>query len=569
MAEKLLQTRIVLKHDTLENWNKDTAVILKEGEIALAKVETNEKDPISGKLVKVPTYLIKVGDGSKKFSELNWVAAPAADVYDWAKKSEAEFTTWVKGLIDVSDIDLTNYVTTTSFAEYKTQVTEALDGKQAAGDYATKSEAQGYANAKDEAIQAAKKAGDDAQAAVDALTKDGGAVKANETAIAQLRTDVQNGTTIDSFADVETELAKYQLSGDYATKSEAQGYANAKDEAIAEAKKAGTDAQAAVDALTAENGAVTANATEIAAIKTNISTNYATKQNLTDAVGALTAEGGAVKANADAIAKLNGNDQVEGSVDYKIAQEVAKILNDNDASDIDTLNEIAAWITNDQTGVAKMNADIAAHQVKIDALEKVGSEKNTIVDVKVNGTKLDIAEDRSVNIELGDLASKDEVAESDLASALATKINGKVDTATFTPVSEQVEQNKTDIAALKTIEHHSHTNKAELDLIATGDKAKWDQAATDAVHTNRAVLDGITSDKVTAWDAAEQNAKDYAKKYADDNFDAKGAAAGVQSNLDALNTELKAIAKSGNVNDLVQTTGDVLVFDCGTSTKNV
>ena len=543
MAEKLLQTRIVLKHDTLENWNKDTAVILKEGEIALAKVETNEKDPVSGKLVKVPTYLIKVGDGSKKFSELNWVAAPAADVYDWAKKSEAEFTTWVKGLIDVSDIDLTNYVTTTSFAEYKTQVTEALDGKQAAGDYATKSEAQGYANAKDGAIAEAKKAGTDAQAAVDALTKDGGAVKANETAIAQLRTDVQNGTTIDSFADVETELAKYQLSGDYATKSEAQGYANAKDEAIAEAKKAGTDAQAAVDALTAENGAVTANATEIAAIKTNISTNYATKQNLTDAVGALTAEGGAVKANADAIAKLNGNDQVEGSVDYKIAQEVAKILNDNDASDIDTLNEIAAWITNDQTGVAKMNADIAAHQVKIDALEKVGSEKNTIVDVKVNGTKLDIAEDRSVNIELGDLASKDEVAESDLASALATKINGKVDTATFTPVSEQVEQNKTDIAALKTIEHHS--------------------------HTNRAVLDGITSDKVTAWDAAEQNAKDYAKKYADDNFDAKGPAAGVQSNLDALNTELKAIAKSGNVNDLVQTTGDVLVFDCGTSTKNV
>ena len=39
-----------------------------------------------------------------------------------------------------------------------------------------------------------------------------------------------------------TEMAKYQLSGDYATKAEAQGYADAKDDAIAAAKKAGDDA---------------------------------------------------------------------------------------------------------------------------------------------------------------------------------------------------------------------------------------------------------------------------------------------------------------------------------------
>ena len=44
---------------------------------------------------------------------------------------------------------------------------DALDGKQAAGDYATKTEAQDYANAKDEAIAAAKKAGDDAQKTID------------------------------------------------------------------------------------------------------------------------------------------------------------------------------------------------------------------------------------------------------------------------------------------------------------------------------------------------------------------------------------------------------------------
>ena len=73
----------------------------------------------------------------------------------------------------------------------------------------------------------------------------------------------------------------------------------------------------------------------------------------------------AIKANAEAIEKLNGNDQVVGSVDYKVAQEVAKILNDNDDTDIDTLNEIAAWITNDTTGAASMANDIAALEAKL------------------------------------------------------------------------------------------------------------------------------------------------------------------------------------------------------------
>lgn len=84
-TEKILNTRVILKHDTLENWNKASSITLKEGEVALAKVEVNKQDPISGELVRVPTYLIKVGDGLSKFGSLNWVAAPAADVHDWAK----------------------------------------------------------------------------------------------------------------------------------------------------------------------------------------------------------------------------------------------------------------------------------------------------------------------------------------------------------------------------------------------------------------------------------------------------------------------------------------------------
>lgn len=85
-----------------------------------------------------------------------------------------------------------------------------------------------------------------------------------------------------------------------------------------------------------------------------------------------------IAANTAAIEKLNGNDQVVGSVDYKVAQEVAKILNDSDESDIDTLEEIAAWITNDTTGAAKMNKDIAANTAAITTLNGASTVEGSI-----------------------------------------------------------------------------------------------------------------------------------------------------------------------------------------------
>ena len=40
-------------------------------------------------------------------------------------------------------------------------------------------------------------------------------------------------------------------------------------------------------------------------------------------------------------------------------------------------------------------------------------------------------------------------------------------------------------------------------------------------------------------------------------------------NAKANDADLATIAKTGNVNDLIQTAGDVLVFDCGSATKNI
>ena len=83
MAEKILQTRIINKHADLQTWTGST-LPLKTGEIALARVEVTRPDGNGGSY-KVPTYLMKVGDGNKTFSQLEWLAAPASDVYEWAK----------------------------------------------------------------------------------------------------------------------------------------------------------------------------------------------------------------------------------------------------------------------------------------------------------------------------------------------------------------------------------------------------------------------------------------------------------------------------------------------------
>ena len=80
-----------------------------------------------------------------------------------------------------------------------------------------------------------------------------------------------------------------------------------------------------------------------------------------------------IATNKTAIALLNDAADKEGSVKHTVATELAKIISDTDA-DIDTLNEIAAWIINDQTGAAKMANDIAALNTKVDTGDKKVSE---------------------------------------------------------------------------------------------------------------------------------------------------------------------------------------------------
>lgn len=149
---------------------------------------------------------------------------------------------------------------------------------------------------------------------------------------------------------------------------------------------------------------------------------------------------------------------------------------------------------------------------------------------------------------------------------------------------------QTDVAGLKTkvstleSASHTHTNKAELDKIADGDKAKWDAHVANAdIHVtaeqktawtakqdalaNANVLAAITSTQVTDWDDAAAKAHEHANKTVLDGitadkvaaWDGAVSAAGVSSvggKVGAL-TLKGGSATLGDVNLSISDTGEI------------
>ena len=80
MSDKILNTRIQLKYDTLVNWQTKNT-LLKEGEVAFVQIGEVTVDNKGNRVI--PPVMFKVGPGN--FNDLGWGAATAADVYGWAK----------------------------------------------------------------------------------------------------------------------------------------------------------------------------------------------------------------------------------------------------------------------------------------------------------------------------------------------------------------------------------------------------------------------------------------------------------------------------------------------------
>lgn len=618
--EKTLNTRVKLRYDVYENWLANDPVLM-AGELALATVAVKQ----TGAVEHVPSVLIKCGDGTHKYSELDYVFAKAADVIS-ACKSETALTAFVNNVIagagiatdeamnalagrvttaegkitaaegDIADLqglvgensvatqiknaidalkladtyaakshnhlkaDITDFAHTHAMTEVTGLADAIADAKQAGTDANTALEAykvtndaavkknadaiaainnadtgilakaKTYADGKDAAIAAAKKAGDDAQADVDALEAKVGTVPDGKTVV-QMIADAQDAATYDDTAlaarvttaeadidaleakvgdksvsvQIEEKITALNLPNTYEAKGAA---ATVKTELVG--KDADTDASATiagakkyadkldaamdtrVDALEAAIGAGGSVGTQIdekinaldvkdtavagqyvSAVSETDGKITVTRAALPDYTEVYDAKGAAAQALTDAkgyadglntamdtrvtaaegkLTTLIGTD-ADKSVRTIANEELAKqLIPENAGTSLDTLQEIAAWIQAHPGDAAAMNAAIEALEGKVGDTG-VGAQ----IEAAINDLKA------------GDI------------------------------------KNATDRIAALEADTHTHANKAELDKIANGDKAKWDAAADKAhTHANAAELDKFVDGDKAKLDAAVQ-----------------------------------------------------------------
>lgn len=307
-----------------------------------------------------------------------------------------------------------------------------------------------------------------------------------------------------------------------------------------------------------------------------------------DKVAAATPEGYAgVKAD---VTKLVGTDKGEDGRANKTvreiaSEEVAKIVNGAPEA-YDTLKEVSDWISTHGTDAATMNTQINANKAAIEKLngtaETVGSVANTVntaIDgaLKVGGkdkyalaTDLTTANGKITALEtktagltdaegadmtvkayvdagdakvdakvaalstkvdnLGKLATKDEVAEADLAAALKTKIDGKADKAT-TLAGYGIEDAYTKTGAEGMVD-------GKIEALALGTMSK--EKASD--YTKTADLETALAGKYDAAGAA---------KAVDDKLPAMNAA--ISANTEAITTLNGAASVEGSVAKKIQT----------------
>lgn len=177
---------------------------------------------------------------------------------------------------------------------------------------------------------------------------------------------------------------------------QAKDYADGKDTAIAAAKKAGDDATAAVKTLS--EGQVTTNKNDIATINGKLGTIPADKtitDMISDAQTAATYNDtevrGLIKNNKDAIDVLKGGDTVDGSV----AKSVKDAINDfaskvTEDGTVNTFKELVDYVAAHGSEYTAAIGDIAANKSAIDTLNGTGagSVSKTVNDA-INGLNID------------------------------------------------------------------------------------------------------------------------------------------------------------------------------------
>lgn len=450
MANKTINSRLTLKYDTYQNWTTANPVLLK-GEACIVEVPAS-----AGAVVQEPAILIKVGDGTTAFTDLPFGSAKAADVYDWAKAAtkpsyKADEITGLADYIsgEIQDSDTQYQLVKVDDYNYK------LQSKPLGGSWADVAGSTVAIPQYDDTALAAR-------------------VTANEGAITTLNGDAAvAGSVAKKIADA---IAALDLANTYESKGSAA--------------QALVDAKAYTDELAAKVGAVSEGKTVV--------------QMIEEAKSAATYDDTALKGRVSALEGSDAGKSVRTIANEELA---AQLIPENAKESMDTLAEVAAWIQSHPDDASAMNAAIAALQAIVAGIGGDG-EKATVVAYVT---------DAIAALKIGDYAK----------SADLTALAARVATAE---------------TKLATVEEGAQVNVVEGVQVNGANVTVTDKKVNIAVPTG-ALAD---KDKVAEADL-ETELADKINGKADD-------------------ADLSAIAKSGNMNDLIQTDGDYIIINCGSAT---
>ena len=299
--------------------------------------------------------------------------------------------------------------------------------------------------------------------------------------------------------------------------------AKAAEEANTAAAKAADDkavaAQGDVDALAGKVGEVPADKTVVQMISdAQTAATYDDTQVKAD-----------IKANTDAIDLLNDEATIEGSVDYKIAQAVAAIMENPDET-MNSINELVTWCNDHAADALELSNQVSANKDDIAALDELvgGTAVATqISEAIASALKIDGVDKYALAADLTAAIARIAAMEAKVSKWDAAEQNAKdyadgLNTAMDTRVQ-----------ALEEIDHEAYkgyADQAEADALAAA--KEYANGLDTAMDARVDALEAIDHNAYVAADATNlQAAKDYADGLAG-NYDASGAAAAVQGETD-------------------------------------
>ena len=521
MAEKLLNTRIALRIDTFENWaktddaSKGANLVLKRGEIGFCEIPAQNPEAQTA-----PTVLFKVGDGVKKFSELNWASALAADVYSWAKSDnvvlDGQVIKFKSGDTVTKTIDLSTFALDSDVQAALAKIS-ALESK-----FTGENSVQGQLDALDGRLDVIEGTGEgsvakalaDAKAhaeAQDAALKTelkSYADQAEADAIAHTNTQVQTLTASISAVDSKVDTEK-------SNREAADTAINNKIGTVTDGKTVVEmigDAQTAAEAKVTElaNGQVTTNKNDIATIKGDYLKS-------TDKV--------ALEAKISANTSKIGTDIAAAKTELKGAS--------TDASSAETIAGAKKYAEEKATAVQNNLNTLSG---TVDTLAETVSTNNTNITNRVDAID---REYKAADSALTTKITNEETARKNADDALQTEINNiKNDIASglhFRGIVEKLEDvadpKSGDIAIVGTVEH-------------IYDGSKWQEFGDADAHAAKTYVDSELAKKVNL---ADYNAKmaELVAEDADIRVDFAAADAALKTELEG-RINLKADASALN-----------------------